>query len=233
VLETDPRVADALERLVPSYDRERGDWGAVVSAGRRGRRWRAAAAFGPVVVALVGLVLAWPFGGESGDGVLERALAAAGDGPVTHAVFRESNGETQEVWHHPELGLLVIDGASLRRSHYSWGRLADSDDPDAFAAFLRVTGIVANYRESLESGRARLLRDGVVDGTPVHWIFAGAVWNWHDVEVWALEVAVSRRTYEPVAVRTTRDGKPRPAGITRIVRYETLPEEAFPEAARP
>jgi hypothetical protein len=75
VLETDPRVADALERLVPAYSDESGDWNAVVRRARPPRRrvaLVAIAAAGATLLAVPGLGL----GGRLLD-LLERPSAPA------------------------------------------------------------------------------------------------------------------------------------------------------------
>lgn len=109
--------------------------------------------------------------------------------------------------------------------------MVKNGSPEGFALFLRVTGLAESYRDSLESGRARLLGESEVDGVRVHWIDAGTVYRrdgdgvW---DIWGLDVAVSRETHRPLAVRMTRDGEPWAPGTARILLFETLPEDAFP-----
>ena len=88
----DARVADLLDALTPGYDDRAGDWTRVVRDARSRRR-RPAPAWLVVAVAVAAAVavLAWPFEAERG-GVLERALAALGDGPVVHAVLETQTG---------------------------------------------------------------------------------------------------------------------------------------------
>jgi hypothetical protein len=88
-------------------------------------------------------------------------------------------------------------------------------------------GLANGYREALRTGTAALVGPGEVDGIPVLWIKVESKWL-PDVEddrlhEWAQEVAVARGTYEPVAKRETRDGKPGPQTGARILRMEMLP----------
>ena len=238
MLEVDQRVADALERVVPSYEREIGAWDAVlVSAQRRRRFPRVALALAPAVIALAALALAWPFGDEPRGGVLERALAAAGDGPVLHVVFREGWGGTlvdlrtgerkkihgeRELWYDPERGLHDISrfGGVLQHE-----RVYPPPDIAPYQAST-LAFLATDYRAALDSGNARVLGSGELDGIPVYWIRVHAESN-EDVadgklHEWAHDVAVSRETYKPVGTRETLDGKDSPDGPARIVHFETL-----------
>jgi hypothetical protein len=238
VLDVDLRVAQALDEVVPRYH-ERGDWEAVKRAARRDAPRRAAAAL--AIAAAAVLALAWPFAGQRA-GVLERALAAVGDGPVVHAIFRAGTGQIDEVWYEPGRGLLRMARDGRPREYFPWSNdrpefpWANDDSPEGFALFLRVTGLAESYRNALESGRARVLGEDELDGVRVHWIDGGTVWRLDGADVrdvWGLHVAVSRETYRPVAVRMTRDGEQWPSGTARILLFETLPEGAFPVEGRP
>ena len=114
-------IAQALDRIVPPYDGV-GDWECVLrDAGleRRPRRrpLRLAAAVA-LVAAVIGVVALWPSG--AGPSVIDRALAATGEGPVLHLVYEsdlphtlvdlETGERTElraehEVWFDPEAGL--------------------------------------------------------------------------------------------------------------------------------
>ena len=97
---TDTCIAKLLDDLTPSYDDRQGDWERI-AASRRGRRahrsapwWLMRLGFAAAAIAIAGaLVLAWPFHGNQG-GVLDRALAAIGQGPVLHVVLRGEWGGT-------------------------------------------------------------------------------------------------------------------------------------------
>jgi hypothetical protein len=255
VLDVDPRVRDELERLLPPPDEIGADWRSVLARvdrprGSRRRARLAITSAGLAVAALV-VALAWPFGDDRA-GVLERALAAADDGPVLHVVFRSDQptftiidletGERRdnaypesELWYDPSRGIRHV------------GRIGDIvvyEDVGAAARDSRLDTYVLlakSYRDALESGRARLVGTGDVDGRAVFWI---SVWEasgrsvidgkvtFHRV---AQEVAVSQESYEPVATRSTRDGKPDGLPLQRIVEFETLPadEVAFQPSSRP
>lgn len=240
MLAVDPRVADALERVVPRYDGEEGDWKRVLAAAEIRRRWmpRATLAFVVAAAAAIAVVLAWPSGAERG-GILERALAAAGDGPVLHAVFAEEWGgmlvdlttgrrrelrAEREVWYDPQRGLHEItrlDGVVEGDRFTPPGKIARYQNKT-------LTVLAEGYRDALASGRARVLGADEAYGIPVYWIRVDEEWlpdvadgKLHE---WAHDVAVSRESYEPVATRETRDRNPGPLGTrARIVEFETLP----------
>jgi hypothetical protein len=228
-------VKHTLERLTPETDRLP-HWDAVLQDARPSRaRWAAPrlTALGAVLGLAVLLAIA-PWRGGERAGVLELALAAVGEGPVTHVVLRTEWGGTlvnletgkrtplygeQEYWFDPERGIAQVNrfGATVQHRHVA---------PPANVE--KPIGILASgYREALESGRARLAGPGVVDGIPVHWIQVRRevlpdVADGKD-HVWAQEVAVARDTYEPVYVRETRDGKPGPFTGARVLVAERLP----------
>src|SRR5918999_5219857 len=92
----DGQVAELLERLTPGYEERTGDWEAVRldARGRRLRRWPLRAGLVLALVVTVAVAaLAWPFQAQQG-GLLERALAAIGEGPVLHVVVRTPNWAT-------------------------------------------------------------------------------------------------------------------------------------------
>jgi hypothetical protein len=231
-------VRDALDRM-QARPEVSGDWDAVLrDAGVRPRSAvvRPLAAFAAAVAAVFGLALFQPWEGESPT-VLERALAAVDDGPVLHAFLREDwhgtlidldtderrriHGE-REVWYDPARGL-----HSLSR----FGGVVQGDvlyAPDEIPRFAAKTfGLLGeDYRRALESGRARNLGPGEAYGMPVYWIRVDAEWlpdsadgKLHEL---AHDVGISRETFEPVATRETRDGKPGPDTGARILELETL-----------
>lgn len=245
MLDVDPRVRDELERLLPPPDESGADWRSVLARvdEPRGSRRRSKLAITGAGLALAALVVAlvWPFADDRA-GVLERALAAADDGPVLHVVFRSSRPtftiidlETgkrrdevypeSELWYDPSRGIRYV------------GRIGDivvHEDVGAGPrdAWLDTYVLLAeSYRDALESGRARLVGPDDFDGRAVFWI---SVWEgssrsviegkvtFHRV---AQEVAVSQESYEPVATRSTIDGKADGLPLQRIVEFETLPAD--------
>ena len=227
-------IAQTLDRLVPPYDGA-GDWERVLrDAGldRRPRRLplRLAAAVALVAVA-AGVVALWPSG--TGPGVIDRALAATAGGPVLHLVYESGLEHTlvdletgdrtevtaeQEVWFDPEAGLRETQRfEGVVQFDVALG--ADEVSEHARALY---TSLGAGYREALESGRAEVLGEDVVEGTPVYWIRVGP--DNHDV-------AVSKETYEPVFIRVAQYGE---TGLTRVVAYETMAAGSAPlEVADP
>jgi hypothetical protein len=83
------------------------------------------------------------------------------------------------------------------------------------------------YRDELKSGKAKVVARGRVGDRPVLWIRVRSMWL-PDVgdgrdHLFAEEVAVDRKTYEPVYMRSTRDGRPPPGTGQLILKLETLP----------
>jgi hypothetical protein len=237
---TETRTAELLDELTPSYDDRHGDWQRVVAdVAPEPRRRRFAAThlrlglLATAIAVAAALVLAWPFGGEHG-GVLDRALAAVGDGPVLHVVLRGEWGGTlvdltgggrrpvygdNEVWYDSETG----------RTH-SIGRLGgvvqyeELGQPKKPAAELAALG--REYRQALESGAARVTGQDTLDGEPVVWVTIHSellpdVADGKDHE-WAQQVAVSRQTFQAVALRETRDGQPGPGTLQRVRELQLL-----------
>jgi hypothetical protein len=238
----DPRLTGALDEIVPPRpgpDR----WEAIVGTARTPqrarRRWLIRVApVGAVAVAALVLTLAWPFGGGPQGTIVERAAAAIGDGPVLHVVFeddwggtlidlgtgerRELHGE-REVWYDAGRGLHAIS----RFAGVVQGDVLYAPDEVARYESKTFALLGEDYRKALQSGRARDLGPGEAYGKPVYWIRVDAEWL-PDVadgklREWAHDVGVSRTTFEPVATRETRDGKPGPDTGARILRLETLP----------
>jgi hypothetical protein len=254
-----PAAAELLDRVVPPLDLQ-GDWDAVLSAATRPRRppsTRRGATVALAAAVLVAAVLAWPASGPRG-GVLDRALAAVGDGPVLHVVLEGSWGgdlvdlRTEERTHVPGIDETWYEpGRNLVRRVSRLGDAIQSDetyrpgscthDGGSTACFGRPGDIAAlgrEYRDALESGTARVRGEGVVQGSPVYWI----VVHHEDlpdvadgkVHPWTQQVAVSQATYEPVATRETRDGV-EGYGTRQLVRtleYTTADAAGFGDPAQ-
>ena len=227
-------VAELLDTIVPRYEGE-GDWSRVLrdaELARRPRRaplrapLRLAAAFA-LVAAIAAVVSFWP-AGSAGPSVLERALAATGGGPVLHLVYEselpktlvdlESGERTEvraehEVWFDPQAGLRETE------------RFEGVVQFDVFVAADEIsehgrsvyTSLGAGYRQALESGRAEVVGEDVVDGTAVYWIRIESAGEGARAVVH--DVAVSRDTFEPAYVRVVAGDAP---ALTRIVSYETV-----------
>jgi hypothetical protein len=231
----DSRVAELLDSLTPAYDDRDGDWervaaDAVASERRAGAPWWAAraAAVAVAAAAVAGIVLAWPFAAER-PGLLERARAAIGDGPVLHAVLRGewggtlvelSTGERKPIYGDNEIWFDTESGRTHQIERL--GGIVQGEElytPKKPAAMFAALG--REYRQALETGTARIAGDDTIDGEAVVWITIHSellpdVADGKDHE-WAQQVAVSKRTYKPVAVRETRDGQPGPGTLQRVL----------------
>jgi hypothetical protein len=230
----------ALDGLVEEPT-EQGNWeGVRADAERRGRRaWLLrVAVVGAAAVVAVGAGLVSPFEDDQPTGVVGRALAAIGDGPVIHLVTRGewggmvvdlSMGELtpvhgeSEVWYDPARGV-----------HYV-SRLGDNVTSEAIrppdqlseVEVAAYVGLANRYRDELKSGRAKVVARGRVGDREVLWIRVRSQWL-PDVgdgreHLFTEEVAVDRKTYEPVYMRSTRDGHPPPGAGQLILKLETLP----------
>jgi hypothetical protein len=227
-----------LDRLVPEL-RGEGEWERVLADAQRSRRRGFGLALSPVAVAaaIAILALAWPFGSERPGGVLERALAAMGEGPVLHIVYRGEWGPTRvdlstgeitpivaesEVWYDPKRGanhIYRLDG-EVQHEHLTRPPQLSVRQEEKFVA------LADNYRAALQAGKARVIGPGRVGDRAVLWIRTTAEWLPDSADgrnhLFAEEVAVDRETYEPVYARSTRDGRAFPGGGAVIAELERL-----------
>jgi hypothetical protein len=241
VTEVQGPVRRALESVAPDLGDARGDWDRVLGdaarAQRRGLAFRAAVVVG--VAAAAGVVALLAPAGSERAGIVERARAALGEGPVVHLVVRGSWGgatvdlETGTVrplhaetegWYDPERGLHEISRLGGARQFENFSR-PGSIQPQARR---RYRDIANRYRQALDSRRARVVARGSVGGRPVHWVRLESSWH-PDVadgrdHLMAFEAAVDRKTFEPVFFRHTRDGRHVSGTGQEIVKLEFLPE---------
>ncbi|MFN2471574.1 MAG: hypothetical protein ABR583_11435, partial [Gaiellaceae bacterium] len=204
------------------------------------RRLAGAVAIGSAIAAATVLALLWPFDGERSGGVLERALAAVGQGRVVHVTFRTDPGFTlvnletgarrrlfteREVWYDEERGLHElrrIGDTVVEDSLWAPGEVPD--------LWRRTFAVMADgYRESVASGRADLLGAGEVDDRPVYWVRVDErslpAISAATGREWAFDVAVAQDTYLPVATRIVGNGAPTsPPMLERISHVEMLGE---------
>lgn len=231
-------VAELLDMIVPPYDGDAGDWTRVLRDARVERRPRraspglaAAAAFAVAVVAAVSL---WPSGG-AGSSVIDRALAAAGHGEVLHLVYESELPKTlvdlgtgartelrseHEVWFDPQRG--VRETERFEGVVQFDVALAASEVHEHARTI--YTSLGAGYRDALASGDAEVVGEDIVAGTPVHWIRIESNGDG------AHDVAVSRETFDPVAIRIGGGGE---TALTRIVAYDTVGAGEAPLDAAP
>ena len=225
-------VQETLDRLTPASARTP-NWDTVMRQARSHRRGgllQLAVATG--VVALGALFVVAPWNGSERVGVLDRALGAVGDQPITHAVFRGEWGGTRidlktgerkplygedEIWYD----------ASRNLAHQisRFGGAVESEElytPDKSASPFAV--LARDYRKALADGTARVVGKGAFDGVPVYWItirrlMLPDVSDHRDHEL-AEEVAVSTESFKPVAIRASRDQHA--FSTERVVSLETV-----------
>jgi hypothetical protein len=207
------------------------------------KRWpwlvRAVSVVGVAVAAgAAAAALAWSFGGGPHGTVLRRAAATLGDGPVLHFVIRSGWGgalidlktgsrkhlyATEELWYERGHGIHEVSrfaGVAQGDATYSAGRLSSLDK--------KLGSLVTRYRQALRDRSALVLGRGVVEGHPVYWIRVDSEMlpdARKRLHKWAYDVAVSRETFEPVAVRELRDGRPGPDGRSIVLEAESVPED--------
>jgi hypothetical protein len=235
----------ALDRLVDRPE-EQGDWSRVVADAERSHRrtWLVRVAVVAVAaVVAVGAALVSPFEEDKQPavlrtGVLGKALAAIGDGPVIHLVTRGdwggdlvdlSTGEVtpvyaeSEVWYDAGRGTHSV---SRLGDKVLWDVMVPPDEASAREG-QDLVALANRYRDELRSGKAKVVARGRVGDRRVLWIRVRQLWL-PDVadgknHLFAEEVAVDRVTYEPVYMRSTRDGVPPPGTGELILKLETLP----------
>jgi hypothetical protein len=221
-------VQEILERIVPEPARE-ADWDAVLRDARPSRARRAAPrlAILGAAVALAALVSVAPWRGAERSGILDRALAAVGDGPVLHVVLRYDPGVTRvdlktakhealygdtEYWYDGDRGLLHETRRFGGIVQYEWVSRRKEPPPD-----LDVLAVVSReYRHALEAGTARVTGQDAIDGVRVYWITVPSGRG----DGWAWQVAVSRATFEPVLIRSKFEGKL--GASERVLRLERM-----------
>ncbi len=232
-------VKEMLDRLTPETER-RPDWNGVLQDSRPSRAGWAVPRLIVVgaVLGLAAVLTIAPWRGGERVGVLQRALAAVGHGPVLHLALQEEWGGTvvdlktgtshslrgrREMWFDPKRGLheLLTLGPSVEQDII----LGDLESARGSLA-ARYGPIATGYRVALANGSAQLEGPGKIDRVPVYWIKYGT-YRFPDVadkraHLFAYEVAVSQDTYEPVYYRQSRDGKPAPSTGARVDTLEFL-----------
>jgi DNA-directed RNA polymerase specialized sigma24 family protein len=182
--------------------------------------------------------LAWSFGGGAHGTVLQRAAATLGDRPVLHFVIRSGWGgalidlktgsrnylyATEEFWY--ERGRRIHDVS--RFAGVAQGDATYSADGRS-SLNKKVRSLVTRYRQALRDKSALVLGRDVVEGHQVYWIRVDSEMlpDAHNkLHKWAHDVAVSEETFEPVAVREVRDGKPGPDGNSIVLKAESVPKD--------
>ena len=242
--DADANLTNALGELVPNPTAQP-DWDDALRRARRASRARRVPLFAlaaAIAAGLFALAAVDPFSRSGGTNVLERALAAVGDGPVLHVVFREPpvydavidrrTGVEQadppteiEIWYDRDRGVHYVSRVGRLVFHDVVTKVGSIPEYDALKA------VATDYRGSLASGRATLVGEDELDDRTVYWIRisdrttharrtpSGPPTTFTINE----EVAVSADGYRPVATRYTVNGEPEPHRLKRIVEFETLP----------
>jgi hypothetical protein len=203
-------IADAIVATQPA------------DARRRSARWRPAVAAAVIVVAAVLAVVA-PWHGH-GNGLIDRALAAVGGGPVLHAVVEFDSPDVTvvnlstgaerllpqrlEYWFDADrrvLRALTSINGQVMVDHVG----APTLDP-------ALTGFLSGYREALESGQAREAGRGTFDGKTV-------IWLTFDYRLFGERVGIDEHTYRPVVIEPLNpDGTPAKE-VWRVAAIDTRP----------
>jgi hypothetical protein len=168
-----------------------------------------AAALVLVGTAVLLAVLFWPSGGGRHP-ILDRALAAMGDGPILHLVVRAPAGYqlveihtgrttlptyVQESWVDRKLRhfhmILRFDGRVVGEVLEGANVLKLAEVDPAY------TALWTGYRKALADGTAKIEREGTLYGHEVYWLRFRGFAN----EPGYSEVAIDRKTYKPLELR--------------------------------
>jgi hypothetical protein len=225
-------VKETLDRLVPE-PATMSNWDAVLREARPRRRSPILQlAVATTVAALAALFVVAPWKGSGRVGILDRALAAVGDGPVVHVVFRGDwggtlvdlkTGERKPVYGENEIW--YDESRNLVHEISRFGEAVDSDEVySPLKPESELTALTREYRQALENGTAHVTGKDTFDGNTVYWVtirrlMLPDVADRRDHE-FAEEVAVSAETYKPVAIRALRDR--RVFDTQRVVKLETV-----------
>jgi hypothetical protein len=230
MFDADLNVAEILDRYTPTLAGD-GDWAAVLGDARarpRRRRPVAAAAIAAAVLA-VGLVVLLAPSRHGGGSIVDRALAAIGNGPVLHVVTRSpyprytlidlKSGDSRQVydeieeWSDPKRGVHSIGRAEGHVVYDSvWGV------PEQDRA---LTAFMTGYREALSSGDAHVVGDGEIGGSAVYWLQIGSS-DSPEAAAQIHQVAVDKDTFAPVGLRWAHGGEP--GLLEPILKMEAEPE---------
>ena len=157
----------------------------------RGRRWRlrSVAAAAAVAVAVVAVLLVSPWSGTDG-GLVQRALAAVGTGPVMHIVMeeppntvnvnlktgRETGGTFRvETWAdrlNNRYQTIFSEGNRLVSDYVGTNHYRTGSEAATVNKF--YVGLATGYRAALRSGTAKLVGRGTFNGHHVYWL-SGAI----------------------------------------------------------
>jgi hypothetical protein len=216
---------------------------AIVATQRPARRSRTVvrllAAAATLIVAGVVVSVVAPWQGHGG-GLVDRALAAIGDGPVLHAVIAsEVPGESVvdlrtgarspveqrlEYWYDADRQLLraeawkqgslvadIVQGPNGGQSNA--GPVVGAPPGQAPVVDPALTGFVSGYRDALRSGAAREVGRGTLDGRSVIWLRIDAQ-GFHE------RLAIDAESYRPLQIEREDVGGFAP--VWRVQEIETV-----------
>jgi hypothetical protein len=225
-------LQEALEREYPRLDERNGDWHEVVRRAQvappRRRRWTLRVAVAGVALAALTIALVAPW--HSDNGIVGRAAAAIGDGPVIHVVVRANTKarrvdlrtgksrpayEEQELWWDPERGLHTVARFDGKRYRDTLSRTLPKEDP-------LVRGFVTGYRDALESGEAKVIGNGEINGHEVTWIRFYPYGGSTTMDP-RMDVAIDRESAKPVFTRYTPGGEGASSSERAVLLAESLP----------
>lgn len=226
---------------------------AVGATQRVHRRWSASVPR-RTVIALAGvgiaavLVLVFALGRGGAPSIVDRALAAVGEGPVLHAITRMPDPSTTarielstgretapatleaEMWLHEKRGVLHVinrrDGRVVADGAFRYTDITE-DPLEAIYDPFQLAGL---YRRALEDGHMREVGSGVLLGRPVVWLEARGPAPGDPSKELVWRAALDRESWQLLALRMLVDEKP--AFELDVVQLEALPEgsHVFPRA---
>jgi hypothetical protein len=167
------------------------------------------AALVAVGAAVLLAVLLWPSSGGR-NVILDRALAAIGNGPVLHLVIQAPSGQelvnlrtgraivpkvVLESWSDRKMKrfhfLYRVDGKVVAEFRFPQDRTKGTHVGAVDPAYVAIW---SGYRQALADGKAKIAGKGSLYGHLVYWLRFSSPSN---------EVAVDRRTFKPIAFRST------------------------------
>lgn len=198
-------------------------------------------AFAVVLAALIAALAAVLPGtiGRNQMTLIDRAIAAIGNGPTTHVVLDQGlgtrlvdfrTGKTTlvhtriEYWYDPKLGTLrisTLNGKPLQTNFIPPSQNAVLSD------WWRP--LVTGYRSQLRNGAYHLVGAGTIAGQAIDWIASKAQTlsnaNGGTLHEYVQEIAISHTTYKPLYWRMRVDGVIQPDSGVRVITAETLPRK--------
>lgn len=176
-----------------------------------------------VAAAAAALIVGILVAPQGGSGIVGRALAAIGDGPIMHLVTEMPSGTAyvnlktgertapllrEELWTDEQGHRLHL---VLSESGRVLGDLLLPQDAsshlDAGTPDPAFTALWTGYRAALQNGTAKLAGRGTVEGRAVYWLRFKPTPQTTPLPPPTTEVAVDARTYKPVLYRTLANGR--------------------------